>query len=261
MVIPTMASFQSIKLNRVSHQVAEQIKKLVLEGSLKPGERLPSERELARMINVGRLSLREGLRILESAGILETRYGVNSGTYVSEVGVDELTAKFSDCLRLSHVSLNQLIEARFEVSSIIIKYFIERGKEEDLRKLEDCIKEIEAQIASGSRTRESSIHFHELIAQASRNPVFIMLHNAVMDMMREFLQRFDSPPGHSKRVLANNKKILKYLKERDFEKASQAMKNHLIYVRRMLSLGLPGIKVGSRTNSKRFQSLKEWTSL
>ena len=71
-----LKEFVSVKPNRVSQQVAEQIKDLILEGKLKPGDKLPSERELSKIIGVGRLSLREGLRILESSGILRTRYGV-----------------------------------------------------------------------------------------------------------------------------------------------------------------------------------------
>jgi DNA-binding transcriptional regulator YhcF (GntR family) len=64
-----------LKPNRVSQQIAEQIKSLILEGNLKPGENLPSERELSRITGVGRLSIREGLRILESIGVVKTRFG------------------------------------------------------------------------------------------------------------------------------------------------------------------------------------------
>jgi len=231
----TVDRFKCIKLNRVSHQVADQIKTLVFEGSLKPGDKLPSERDLSKMINVGRLSLREGLRILESSGILETRYGVKSGTYVSRIGIADLTEKFSDLLKLSNITLGHLTEARLEVSSIIIKYFIERGTNEDLQELEDCIKDIEASVRAGMRTREKSLLFHQLIARASKNPVFILLHDSLMDLMRQFLSKFDTFPEHSRKVLQNNKKILKYLKERNYEKASSAMKSHLMYVKRRLS--------------------------
>src|SRR4030042_1670827 len=104
--------FLSVRPNRVSHQVAEQIKNLILGGKLKPGDKLPSERELSKVIGVGRLSLREGLRILEASGIVKTRYGVHSGNYVTKIGVEHLTEKFSDMLKLSDVSIDTLTEAR-----------------------------------------------------------------------------------------------------------------------------------------------------
>jgi GntR family transcriptional repressor for pyruvate dehydrogenase complex len=222
--------FTSIKPNRVSRQVAEQIKKLVSDGDLRPGDRLPSERELAKMIGVGRFSVREGLRILESIGILETNYGIGSGTYVSKISAENLSEKFSDYLKLSNITVDQLTEARLEISLINIHHFIERGTEEDIGKLERCIEETESMYNAGMRTREKNIFFHRLIAQGSGNPVFTFLHNSLLDLLREFLSKFDSPREHSKRVLENNKEILLCLKEGNFEKASLAMRNHLVYV-------------------------------
>lgn len=225
-----ITEFKSVKPNRISKQVAEQIRSLILEGNLKPGDKLPGERELSKIIGVGRLSLREGLRILESTGILETKYGVNSGTYVSKIGIENLIEKFSDILRLSNITIDQFTEARLEISLINLKYFIERGSKEDIRKLEECIGETESLFKSGIQTREKNIYFHRLIAKGSNNPIFIFLHNSLLDILRKFLSKFNSPPEHSKRVLENNKKILKSLKEKNFEKASLAMRNHLVYV-------------------------------
>ncbi|MDI7261811.1 MAG: FadR/GntR family transcriptional regulator [Thermodesulfobacteriota bacterium] len=222
--------FSSVKPNRVSQQVADQIRKMImLEGKLKPGDKLPSERELSKVIGVGRLSLREGLRILESSGILQTRYGVRSGTYVSNIGLEHLTEKFSDILRLSDITIGQFTETRLEIGLINLKYFMERAGEEDVQRLEACVKEIEYQLKSGLQTREENIHFHQLIAEGAKNPVFILLHNALLDIWRHFLSKFDSPPEHSRKVLVAKKKILKYIKEKNFEKASFAMKNHILY--------------------------------
>ncbi len=226
--------FGPIKPTRVSGQVAEQIRKLILAGTLKPGDKLPSERELSKAIGVGRLSLREGLRILESSGIVRTRYGIDSGTYVSQIGVEHLTERFSDILKLSNVTADQLTEARLEISLINLKYFIDRATEEDIRVLEGCIRETECLFKAGQPTREKNIHFHQLIADGSKNPAFILLHNALLDILRQFLARFTSPPEHSKKVLRGNKRILKYIKERNLEKASAAMKTHILYAGRRI---------------------------
>ena len=74
--------FKHVKQHRISNQIADQIRALIVEGRLKNGDKLPSERELSTLLGVGRISLREGLRILESMGIIETKYGVNAGSYV-----------------------------------------------------------------------------------------------------------------------------------------------------------------------------------
>ena len=221
--------FKHIKQQRVSQQIADQIKSLIVGGRLKNGQKLPSERELSKRLGVGRISLREGLRILEAMGIIETKYGLNSGTYVSDMGLKSLTEKFSDILQLSNITVEQLTEARLEISLINVRYFIRNATSEDIEKLEECIEEGEKLLKSGYRTRGKSIYFHQLIAQGSKNPVFIIIHNALIDILLEFLSKFESPPEHSAKILNNRKKILKYLKEKNVEKASEAMKEHIIY--------------------------------
>ncbi|MFB3884818.1 MAG: FadR/GntR family transcriptional regulator [Thermodesulfobacteriota bacterium] len=223
------SEFLLVKPNRVSHQVAEQIRNLILEGKLKPGDKLPSERELSKVIGVGRLSLREGLRILESSGILKTRYGVQSGTYVAKVGLEHLTERFSDMLKLSDFSIDQLTEARLEIALINLRYFMKRGSKEEIQELETCLQEIERLLGSGLQTREQNLLFHQLIARGSKNPVFISLHNALLDILRQFLSQFSSPPEHSKKILEGKKTILKCIKEKDVEKALAAMEKLIRY--------------------------------
>lgn len=221
--------FKFVRPNRVSRRVSDHIKGLILQRKLKAGDKLPPERELSKMIGVGRLSLREGLRILESVGILETRYGVGSGTFVSQIGLKDLVDKVSDFLRFADITIGELTEAGQEISLGIFKYFIERASEEDIKLLEDCVKETEKQIASGEKSREQAILFHELIAQGSKNTVFIIIHHSLMNLLRQVLAKFISPPEHSKRVLENQKMILMCLKEKNFERASLAMKDHMAY--------------------------------
>jgi GntR family transcriptional repressor for pyruvate dehydrogenase complex len=221
--------FTPIKQSPVSKRVSEQIKTLIMEGNLKPGDRLPSERDLAKRIQVGRLSLREGLRILESMGIVETKYGVNSGTYVSRIGIENLAEKFSDVLKLGNFTLEKLYEARLEISLIALKYFIERGNAHDIRRMEECIKEAEQLLKLGMQTREKNLYFQQLIAQGSKNPVFILIQNSLFEAIRQFLSKFESPHQHSKEILAGNKRILRYLKEKNLESASKAMRSHLFY--------------------------------
>lgn len=221
--------FKHVKQKRVSRQIADQIKSLILEGHLKNGEKLPSERELSKHLGVGRISLREGLRILESMGIIETKYGVNSGSYISNMGLKNLSEKFSDILQLSNITVEQLTEARLEISLINIRYFIQNATDEDIEQMEECVEEGERLLKSGCLTRGESIHFHQLIAQGSKNPVFIIIHNALMDILLQFLSKFESPKDHSEKILKNRKTILKYLKEKNIEKASEAMKDHVLY--------------------------------
>jgi GntR family transcriptional repressor for pyruvate dehydrogenase complex len=224
--------FTAIQQTPVSKQVSEQIKTLIIEGNLKPGDKLPSERELSRSLGVGRLSLREGLRILESMGMIETKYGVKGGSYVSAVGIDDLTRKFSDLLRLGNITIDTLYEARLEIGLISVKFFIKRGNDEDLGKLETCVKEQEALLKRGLRTRGKNLDFHRLLAEGSKNPVFIFIQTALLQVIRQFLSQFENPHQHSKKLLTANKRILKCLKEKDIAGASNAMRNYVLFYNR-----------------------------
>ena len=210
--------FKSVKKDLVSKRISEQIKNLILEGVLKPGDKLPSERELSKLIGVGRLSLREGLRILESMGILETRYGVGAGTYIAHISLENLTQTFSDILMLSNVTLDQLTEARLDISLVNLKHFIKNATEEDINRLEECIKQTESLVQAGVRTREKNIQFHQLIAQGSKNPIFIFLHLSLLEILLDLTHR----------------QIIEYLKEKNLDKASLSMKNHILYVGKRL---------------------------
>jgi DNA-binding FadR family transcriptional regulator len=247
MVLPNQGEFRLIKPDRVSHKVAEQIKKLVFNGALKPGDKLPSERELSRLIGVGRFSIREGLRILESMGILETKYGYRAGTYISEIVSENLSERISDIMSLGNITLDQLIEARLQISLIVLKYFYERANAADLRKLEECICEAEDMFKRGAQPREKFIEFHRLIAQGSRNPVFLLLYNSLLDiLLKQFLSKYTSLPLDSKKFLTYNKAILNCLKERDLVKASLTMKKYLTYLKTMIKL-----RTGSNQDGRR----------
>ena len=222
--------FTSVEKQSISKVVADQIKALIAAGNLKPGDKLPNERELAKTFGVGRLSLREGLRILEATGVVKTRYGVDSGTYVKEISTGELSEKLSEMLLFSSLTIEQLTEARMEISMITLKYFSRNAGQKELQALEACLKECEALFQSGRPTREKNLHFHELIAEGSKNPIFIMLHRSLIKILRYFLSKFESPPDHSRRVLQNHKRTLKYLKEKNLDEACRSMKDHIIYV-------------------------------
>lgn len=233
----TENKFEHIDASRISQKIAEQIKKLFFDGTLQSGDKLPSERELSKLLGVGRLSLREGLRILESMGILETKYGVGSGTYVAGMAIEKITEKMSDIMRLRRITLNELIEARREISLANLKYFHQRSDEEDIAKLEECIKEAEKLVKQGLHPRNKYIEFHRIIAMGSKNPVFVLIYNSLLDiLLKEVLSKYVCPQSHTKKFLSYNKEILKHLKEKDLKEASSAMEKYLTFLKRSIEL-------------------------
>jgi DNA-binding FadR family transcriptional regulator len=267
MVIPSPGpddtkQFTAIRQSRVSGQISDQIKRMIIQGDLKPGDKLPSERDLARELGVGRLSVREGLRILEASGIIETRYGVSSGTYVSEIGLETISGKLSEVMCLSeHITMETLYEARLEIGLVSLKFFVRRGDAEDIQRLEACLAEQERLLSRGMRTREQNIQFHRLIAQGSKNPVFMLVQNSVLDSILQFLSNFENPGSHSKKILAANRRILTCLKEKDLAGASKALRSYVSYTKEHLRSRLerssdPSAQGGRMSRNAAYRSTK-----
>ena len=176
--------------------------------------------------------MREGLRILATLGIVETRQGVNSGTYVSEIGIEKLTGKFSEVLGLSeHINIGMLYEARLEIGLVCLKFFIKRGDADDIKKMEQCLEDQEVLLKKGMPTRAKNIEFHQLIAKGSKNPILILVQNSVLEVIMQFLSAFENPDSYSEKFLEIDRQILECLKKKNLSGASRAMKNYVATAR------------------------------
>lgn len=227
--------FKKIKQTSIANLVAEQIKELILSSTLKPGDKLPSERDMAAHLNVGRVSVREGIRILETLGLAETKYGVDSGTYVSKPNLLKFAERFGEIIGWSAIDLHQLMEARLEVSLINIKYFMLRATESDIKKLEDCLQEMEDLIQSGVNAREKTMLFHQLIAYGAGNPLFIFLHNSLLSFLRQYLSDKGYNSTYQSELLKMNTKMLGYLKAKNPERASALITKQVQYLEKVFN--------------------------
>jgi len=108
----TAEDIEPIKRTRLSEEVLKRLQKMIIEGSLKPGDQLPCERELAEMFQVSRASIREALRILEAMGFIEARVGVGGGTYVKAISIEGLLNPFSEILGCEKELIVEMIEFR-----------------------------------------------------------------------------------------------------------------------------------------------------
>jgi DNA-binding GntR family transcriptional regulator len=107
--------FKAAKQNRIFQDVVEQIQETILSGKLKPGEMLPSERELKAMLQVSRGTLREALRVLEQKGLIEIKLGVGGGAVVQDMSYDQMNESLALLIRYQKVSLRHLSEFRVGV--------------------------------------------------------------------------------------------------------------------------------------------------
>lgn len=197
------------------------------DGTLRVGDRLPPERELSKQLNVSRSILREALRTLENAGLLELRPGKGGGAFVSGGKTDAVSASIGDLLRLGGISLAQLTEARAWIAEVVVRVACERADESDFEALEANVRLAE-QLFAEKRMMEKldvNIEFHNVLAAATKNPVLVMMMQTVGGVMRSFAKRLGAETTRS--VIRSRSRFIELLRARKADAAVAEMHEHL----------------------------------
>lgn len=220
-------AYAPVQTRRAFEAVADQIRGQLTSGALQPGDRLPPERELAEQFSLSRNTVREALRSLEMAGVLEFRKGATGGAFVREGQGDAVIAGFYDLFRLGAIRPADLTEARLIVSVAATRLACQRGTEEDFEALRENVRQSEAAVAAGDvqeRVR-INLNFHRLLARTARNPVLVILTDALVEIQEQLLKVV--LPLSDSSVMPSRRRLLKYLAARDEDKAAAEMETHL----------------------------------
>lgn len=220
--------FTPIKMDRAFERISGQIKELVFAGIFKPGDRLPSERDLALQFKAGRMVVREALRVLEQSGLIYIRQGSEGGAFVKNVDSLVVSRSISDMIRMGSVRLQDLTEARLGIEKMILETAIERIQDVDLELIERNVQECEELIRRGVIAREGNVEFHILLAKASKNPIYLMIEQSIMKLVFFFLKQLKTDADYSKRVLVEHKEIFLAIKKGDKILAKKKMEDHLV---------------------------------
>ncbi|MGE4497355.1 MAG: FadR/GntR family transcriptional regulator [Deferribacterales bacterium] len=230
--------FQKIKPKRVSDEIYRQLKELVLGGELKPGEKLPSERELAVQMGVSRPTLREALQKLEAHGFLRQIQG--DGTYVQSAASPVLSQAFTEMLNKDD-AMKDLMELRKLLETWAARAAAERATEEEIEQLGEFLGEMEG----SEKDYESDASFHALISYASHNVLIIHVMNTVYEWITKVTYEVRShirTAGGTEEVDRLHRKIFESIKNRDPEKAYKYMLEHMEYVEKQLeSMNIKGL--------------------
>jgi GntR family transcriptional repressor for pyruvate dehydrogenase complex len=220
-------SFQQVKTRRVFEEICEQIRGRLASGTLKPGDKLPAERDLALEFKVSRPAVREALRTLEMSGVVSLLKGTKGGAFIREGNPALLTQSLQDLMILGRVSLQSLAEARAMINTMVLQLACERAVEADFAAIEKNIDFIDSSDDPGHRA-EAGMDFFRLIAQATRNEVLVMLVDSLGEIIRFIIDR----TGRKARpeLVAVRRRILKAMRARDAKNATRAMDEYLSIV-------------------------------
>ncbi len=217
-------AFEAIRKNKVYEAVARQIETLILE-KLKPGDKLPPERELAEMFSVSRSSIRDAIRSLELSGLVEPKQGI--GTVVCEVTAESLLNPLVNALKRKQELVTELLEVRKMIEPPLAARAASHASEEEIREMEDILRRQAEKMAREEMTIEEDSEFHYTIAMASGNSVVLKVLDLLMDLLRETRERSLQLPGRAQRSLAGHRQILAAIKKGDGQAADAAMRRHI----------------------------------
>jgi GntR family transcriptional repressor for pyruvate dehydrogenase complex len=239
-VIPIMDnSYSPVKRHeKLSGQVAEQIQQLILSRQIKPGDRLPTERELGETFQVSRTVIREAIRILETRGLALSKTG--SGTYVRAIQGEDVANSLGMYITTQgqFFTLDSLMEVRRVLEIQVVKLAAERATPQDIEKLESVLDHMRKSKNDVDAFSKWDLEFHMVIARASGNPLFEILIEPLTEALFELIWTGTSAPGAAEEACEFHRVILDSLEAKNGQKAADAMRLHLDQSQRVTAEGI-----------------------
>jgi len=217
-----------INRQKLSSQIYIELQNYLSTADLNPGDRLPSERELAAALNVSRNSLREAFRVLEILGLIEIIPG--SGTYIKKVNSDTILP-LAMALSVENNSLQEIMEVRLILECSGAKLAAERRTEQDLIHIQKTLEEMKDAVGNTKNWLDADMRFHYLVVKAANNSLLLRLYYTIADSLTEAMDiaactRFKSEK-QALETLDEHINIYSHIKSQNIEMAQQTMLLHL----------------------------------
>ena len=224
---------EPIRPKKISEEIVNQIKQLISKGELKPGDRIPSERELATMLGVSRPSVREAIMVLEAMGFVESRQG--GGTYVKALTEGSIMNPLAKLVEKRDPELlRSLAEVRMGLESWSAYLAAQRATDADIAEMRRLYGIMEKQAAKGGWSPDVDAEFHYAITAASHNSlqmhVLDSIHSLFHATIQVALMEFYQQEGHVQLLLNHHHDIMEAIAAHDPELARRKMVEHLAMV-------------------------------
>lgn len=263
--------FDNVKDRRLFEKIVDQIKDAILSGTLKPGDKLPSEHELARLFGVSRSAVREALRILELSGIVVIKKGNQGGCFIQEVNSSQqLIDYLSDNWKLGQINLVDLTEARYWLESIVIEIVGQKITQKDLEALRSLIEEAEHFYKEGKEREkiDKNFDFHLLLVRMTGNTILIDTLSAIIELLSYFLCKIKPSRQITLNTFKAHREIVDFLEAGRVEDAKAVNKLHIKDVgnrlikkyakeKKLLDLKREEHTVSKKNESQTIQGLKK----
>lgn len=221
-----LESLNKIQIENPVDLIISQIRDLIIEGHIKPGEKLPPERKLAERLGVSRSQVREAITKLEFYGIVKVI--PQSGTVVTGIGIVALEGLLTDILKIEKSDFKALVETRVLLEREATRLAAKRRTAEDIRSIKKALNAYITKIDEGESAIEEDLMFHLKIAEASKNSVLKTLMLIITpDIVKNFINLKVCSKERNAKTIREHRKIFEYIVEGDAEYAEKVMEEHL----------------------------------
>ena len=222
--------YRTVRTSRLYEQIVQQIEDSILKGALRPGDQLPSERDLAQRFGVSRTAVREAVKALCEKGLVEAYSG--RGTFITD-GTSRVIRQSLDLIvRIgqregsAHLSeLRQMLEPQIAALAAT------RVEEQLLATMREAVVTMDSSLHDPAAYIEADLDFHLALAEAAGNPLVLSLLDSIVVLLREQRRRIFDVDGGPERGQFHHKRILEAIEQRDPERTRTAMRDHLEQVR------------------------------
>lgn len=228
--------FEPASKEKISKQIVQQIRNAILQGKLKPGQALPSEKELVAQFGVSKHTLREALRALEALGLIVIRRGAGGGPFVSEIDWGKARDYFASFLHFQKFTLDDITEVRLLVEPYITRMAAERIQPEELAELEGVHKAciVAFQKNKHKARNEAEVAFHVLLSRIAGNPFLLVLQDFVNHMLADVKHKLKPGKEFATQVIDEHERILAALRDKNAAAAQKAMHDHILEIMKEL---------------------------
>ncbi len=236
--------FEPILVGRASEHIERKIKEAIIDGRLRPGFKLPTEKEMAEQFGVSVVTLREALTALQVFGVIEKKKGKGGGIFVAELDNDSIRKYLGHYLSFKNLSIKHLYDVRKIIEPPLLKLAAISINDEELKKLEQNVSDCEEMIRkAGSNFSEKeffdldqmNVDFHRIIAESTHNPILVLTVDYVFYFLGEVELKLMVPDlKFSQDTIREHRAILESLKERDSQRCEKEIMIHLEHLDRYL---------------------------
>ncbi|MFE6157639.1 FadR/GntR family transcriptional regulator [Streptomyces sp. NPDC056486] len=226
------AQFQQVSPVRLYQRIVEQIEQAIASGDLKPGHRLPSERELVVQFGASRPTVREALRVLESNGLVRSRPGDPNGPEILPFSTAGLAKEMTRLVRFDNVSMAELISFRMILDGSASQLAARLRSDEELSAMEETLTGMSDAIKTGyEEFSKADVAFHEVVARASRNALIEVsnqvVRGAVLSLISDKVANARDRRALMRKSLGHHQEVLEAIRARDGRAAAHISRRTL----------------------------------